>query len=884
MSATEARPGSSRTRVTRHDHDRHLVATASASASAPSTPTAARRSRSPRGEIHALVGENGAGKSTLMRILAGMYAPDAGTRRGRRPRRHRLDARVEAIAAGVGMVHQHFMLVPTLTVAENVVLGRELATRRAARPRRAPSAEVAALGERTGLVVAPDAAACPTCRWARRSASRSSRCCTAARRILILDEPTAVLSPPEVQRAVARAAQAARSDGGTIVLITHKLDEVMEISDTITVMRARRDGRPHARRRDATPPAIARMMVGRDVVARGSTESELGGRPTPTRLRPSHEPPIRDVTAALTVQDLVVAGARRATRWTACRFDIAPGEILGIAGVEGNGQTELVEAIAGLRAVSSGSDHARRRATSRALERARARRRRPVAHPRGPASPRAGPRLLDRRQPHPRPAAPLHAARRARSARDRGARAPSRSRRSTSGRRRDAAGAARCPAATSRRSSSRARWAREFSVLLAAQPTRGVDVGAIEFIHAAAARRARSGQGVLLVSADLAEVLALADRIAVMYGGRFVCDCPAREATTEMLGPYMTGREGARASTHEPRRPTRARWRTTLARAARRAAHRARRRRPPDPHRSASRRATCTGCCSRARGATRTASARCCTRPRRSCSPGSRSRWPARRPVQHRRRRPARRGRIRRGAGRAAAAGRHCRRCSRCRSASLAAAVGGGVVGAVPGVLKARFGAHEVIVTIMLNFIVLALLNWIVADEAARRRDRCTRRRSTRGAVPRLSDVAPAFHGSAANATILLAVVAAAARRLVPVPHARRLRAARGRPAARRRGIRRRAASARVWFRAHGARRRARRARRHQLRARLQALLRGRLRAPAPASSASRSRSSAATIRSACCSRRCCSRRSRRAGSRSTRSCRSRWSTCCRRS
>ena len=213
-----------------------------------------------RGEIHALVGENGAGKSTLMRVLSGMYTPGAGTMElGGRDVTGWSTA--DAIAAGVGMVHQHFMLVPTLTVAENIVLGREI-TRLGQLDRAGAERAVAELSARTGLIVRPE------CRVAELSVGEAQRVeilktLYRGARILILDEPTAVLSPPEVAE-LWRVLRRMRATGDTIVLITHKLDEVMEISDTVTVMRL---GRTVGRVATigTSPAEIARMMVGRDV-------------------------------------------------------------------------------------------------------------------------------------------------------------------------------------------------------------------------------------------------------------------------------------------------------------------------------------------------------------------------------------------------------------------------------------------------------------------------------------------------------------------------------------------------------------------------------------------------------------------------------------------
>src|SRR5687768_11116863 len=313
-----------------------------------------------KGEIHALVGENGAGKSTLMRILAGLHEPDGGT--------VTLDGRDvtgwstrQAIDAGVGMVHQHFMLVPTLTVAENLVLGRE--PRAGVRlDRAAAAAEVEALGRRTGLVVAPNRLV------ADLSVGEAQRVevlkvLWRGARLLILDEPTAVLSPPEVKD-LWQVLRRLTSEGSTVVLITHKLDEVMEISDTVTVMR---NGETVGRvaTPDASPAAIAKMMVGRDVALAGTAAAELGSMGSDSIDRNAiADVKVRDQSsltplipghAVLTVKHLTVASGPGEHAVRGVSFDIAPGEIFGIAGVEGNGQSELVEAIAGLRPVSSGS-------------------------------------------------------------------------------------------------------------------------------------------------------------------------------------------------------------------------------------------------------------------------------------------------------------------------------------------------------------------------------------------------------------------------------------------------------------------------------------------------------------------------------------------------
>ncbi|HEY4218898.1 MAG TPA: ABC transporter ATP-binding protein [Gemmatimonadaceae bacterium] len=479
------------------------------------------------GEIHALVGENGAGKSTLMRVLSGMYAPEGG-------RMEVLGRDVtgwstaQAIDAGVGMVHQHFMLVPTLTVAENVMLGRELVARGQLDLARAER-EVTELSQKTGLAVRANAKVADL---SVGEAQRVEILKTLYRgaKVLILDEPTAVLSPPEIDE-LWQVLRQMRDRGETIVLITHKLDEVMEISDTITVMR---HGRTITRLRtaDTTPNEIARAMVGREV----QLASQQAGIATPPSANPSHLPPAQPL---LVVRDLVVEDVRRLTAVDRVSFSIAPGEILGIAGVEGNGQTELLEAIAGLRPVQSGRvEIAHRDATTLSVK---ARGDAGLSHI--PEDRHARGLILDysvaenlilgqqhrfTRGVRIDGEAMLENAQRAIATYD--IRPP------------DPLIAARALSGGNQQKIVIAReMARSFQVMLAAQPTRGVDVGAIEFIHARLREARDDGNAILLVSADLSEVLALSDRIAVMYEGKIVVVLPRRDASEEVLGPYMTG-------------------------------------------------------------------------------------------------------------------------------------------------------------------------------------------------------------------------------------------------------------------------------------------------------------------------------------------------------
>jgi simple sugar transport system ATP-binding protein len=473
-------------------------------------------------EIHALVGENGAGKSTLMRILSGMYPPDAGT--------VRINGKnvtgwttAQAIEAGVAMVHQHFMLVPTLTVAENVVLGRET-MRGFLLDREQATQAVRELVARTGLQVEPQARVSDlTVGEAQRV--EIIKTLYQGARVLILDEPTAVLSPPEVVD-LWRVLRQLQQNGTTIVLITHKLDEVMAISETITVMR---QGQTVARLQtsETSPSEIARAMVGRDVVLPAHAGAGTSAREIPM----------------LQISDLVVPGARGLLAVQKLSLDVFGGEIFGIAGVEGNGQTELIEAIAGLRAVDAGSISIANRdvTNSDVLDHFVA----GLAHI--PEDRHARGLILDysiadnlllgfqkrfsNRGVLSRDALESFAQERVQKfdVRPPNTQLPVRG---LSGGNQQKVVIAR-------------EFARDFAVLLAAQPTRGVDVGAIEMIHAQLRNARDAGKAVLLVSADLVEVLALADRIGVMYRGRIVTVIPRAEANEEVLGEYMTGARSA---------------------------------------------------------------------------------------------------------------------------------------------------------------------------------------------------------------------------------------------------------------------------------------------------------------------------------------------------
>ncbi|HJQ10804.1 MAG TPA: ABC transporter ATP-binding protein [Gemmatimonadaceae bacterium] len=483
------------------------------------------------GEIHALVGENGAGKSTLMRILGGLMKPDAG--------KVEINGRdvtgwstSHAIAAGIGIVHQHFMLVPTLTVAENLVLGCEPKTRGVMLNHKRAADDLRHLSNDTGLVIAPDRLISDLSVGEAQRVEILKVLFRGAK-ILVLDEPTAVLSPPEV-RELWTVLRRLRDNGDTIVLITHRLDEVVDLSDTITVMRA---GQTVARLKTSqtNPSEIARLMVGREV------SLSAGKRVQPAARAGGPQP-----NQGLEVRNVSVMGSRGIRVVDGVSFSVKPGEILGIAGVEGNGQTELIEAIAGLRPVFAGdilidgADVTRRSVAQRHaaglshIPEDRHRRGLILEYTVGDnlilglerAFSRRGiidqDRVMDNAQREIssfdiRPPNPILAAR------------------ALSGGNQQKVVVAR-------------EMGRDFSVLLASQPTRGVDVGAIEFIHQQLLDARAKGKGILLVSAELNEVLALSDRIAVMYRGKFAAVMPTAEATEEALGEYMIGtRKGSAA-------------------------------------------------------------------------------------------------------------------------------------------------------------------------------------------------------------------------------------------------------------------------------------------------------------------------------------------------
>jgi ABC-type uncharacterized transport system ATPase subunit len=473
------------------------------------------------GTIHGVVGENGAGKSTLMGILYGYYQPDRGEIlvRGRpMPIRSPQDA----LAAGIGMVHQHFMLVEPFTVLENVVLGVEGGFRLGTGLARA-RAELEHLGREYHLEVDPDARI-ENLGVGQRQRVEILKALHRGADVLILDEPTAVLTPQEADH-LFRILRALREEGKTVVLITHKLREIREVTDVVTVMR---QGRVVATIPTAgtTSEQLAELMVGRKV----SLRVDKG--------------PCRPGEPVLEVTDLVVEDGLGVERVKAISFTVRRGEIVGIAGVAGNGQSELLEALAGIRPVKSGHIiWGSRDVTDAGLRSPRRMRRLGLCHvPEDrqrmglviPFAARESAILGYHDE------ATYNGAVRLRRA----AVASSFQRQVTDYDIRPGDGALPT-SAFSGGNQQKIVLARELDrnpdLLLVGQPTRGVDIGAIEFIHRRLVALRDAGKAILLVSVELDEILALSDRVLVMHDGQILGDVPQAAATERSIGLLMAG-------------------------------------------------------------------------------------------------------------------------------------------------------------------------------------------------------------------------------------------------------------------------------------------------------------------------------------------------------
>ena len=471
-----------------------------------------------RGEILAIVGENGAGKSTVMNILYGLHQPDSGEIiiNGETIDKNTPE---NSIKHGIGMVHQHFMLIPPLTVTENVILGKET-TSGLTLDLAAAAAQIKKLSDDYNLKIDPSKTI-EELSVGENQRVEIIKVLYRGANILILDEPTAVLTPLEVKE-LFKIAKNLVAQGKTIIIITHKLDEVMEISDRITVMKLGKTITT-LNTKDTNPKEIAKYMVGREVLLEVEKKSvELGG-------------------AVLKVENITVEKNKKVNALENINFEIRAGEILGIAGVEGNGQTELIEALMGLnidkiksgtidlngekieeytvkKRLDSGVSHIPEDRHKRGLV---------LEYPikdniiLGQHSDFAFMGFMNAGEIN------NHSEKLIRTFDIRPA---------------DGGAAAGGLSGGNQQKIIIAReFNRPFKVLIAAQPTRGVDIGAIEFIHGQIVKAASEGKAVLLISAELNELLSLSDRIAVLYKGKIVSIVECSKTNKEELGMMMTG-------------------------------------------------------------------------------------------------------------------------------------------------------------------------------------------------------------------------------------------------------------------------------------------------------------------------------------------------------
>jgi simple sugar transport system ATP-binding protein len=473
-----------------------------------------------QGEVLALLGENGAGKTTLMNILYGLYSQDAGDMLVHGEAVH-ITNPGDAIQRGIGMVHQHFMLVPTFTVAENIILGSET-TRGIFLNLKAARQRIRELSRQYGLEVDPDAAV-KDLSVGQQQRVEIVKALYREADILILDEPTAVLTPQEIQD-LFRVIRTLTARGTSVILITHKLKEVLAIADRILVLR-RGKVVGETTPQHATEQSLAEMMVGRSVLLAAAKQPPAPGE------------------VVLSLQQVCVQNDRQQQAVDHISLQVHAGEIVGIAGVQGNGQTELAEALTGLRNITAGHMYIAQQEYTNARPRRiteagcahvpedRQREGLVLSYPItdnlvlntyyvAPFS--NGPFMR-------RSAIYQHATR---LVQEYDVRTPG----------------PFVPVSTlSGGNKQKVVIARELSrpvgLLIANQPTRGVDVGSIEFIHKSIIAERDRGAAVLLVSTELDEIMALSDRIAVMYQGHIVATMPAAEATREGIGLLMAGAE-----------------------------------------------------------------------------------------------------------------------------------------------------------------------------------------------------------------------------------------------------------------------------------------------------------------------------------------------------
>ena len=471
-----------------------------------------------RGEVHALLGENGAGKSTLMSILYGLYTADSGEilMNGAPVT---ISSPKHAIELGIGMVHQHFMLIPVMTVTENIVLAQEPRHAGVLLDYDAASERVRELSESFGLAVNPNALI-QEITVGQQQRVEILKALYRGAEILILDEPTAVLTPQEAQE-LFEIVNELKAQGKSIVFISHKLNEVLEIADRISVLR-RGKLVETVPREGATEAGLARSMVGREVLLRVEKKPAQPGDPL------------------LQVNDLMARDDRGLEAVRGVSFEVRSGEIVGIAGVDGNGQSELIDALTGLRHPASGTI----RIGGQELSRATAREALDAGLGHIPEDRQRRGLVLEfnlaenlvlhdyGKEPFSKlgwvnPRRWLRWARGLLQEFDVRGGGPTTRGGSLSGGNQQKVVIAR-------------EVSRNPSVLIAAQPTRGLDVGAIEFVHRRLVEQRDAGKAVLLVSLELEEIVSLSDRILVLYEGRIVAEFPP-DVSEEELGFAMVG-------------------------------------------------------------------------------------------------------------------------------------------------------------------------------------------------------------------------------------------------------------------------------------------------------------------------------------------------------